>query len=551
MQSNKDYYNLHNIELDSMRIPFSLCKRDPDGIEEPYCCYQCKNIATNPKPCKTCNVFICSNCDQHNSLTGNMNCPSCGKIFKERELMKVEISIKHKIMLACPNTNKCKKEISLTNLLNHLYECAYTPRTATCKGCGLDVKTNNKLLEVEEHVNNCGEILIECDFCRQKIKRSNKDLHLSVCELQVIECPDCHTKVKKINIDKHDKKECISAYIAANEKRLCDMDKRVMTLEEILLQNNGANKIQNKSKITVHDITGEDELQEAKIEERVVTRNSKKFGQDSKNITKCIKTLDNAEGSIECLIHLQENQFVTATEEYIDIWKNDKIAKTLEGHKDSIHCIILLSTGSLLSGSSTELKQWRDNKCIKTIVDENNPFYCLAELADKCIASGSYNMIFIWRNFVCIKKLEHLDYVNSIIELKDKRLVSASHNKNILVWKNYECINDLKAHNDIVYALTELEDGRVVSACKKIIIWDSKFKKLVDLNGHVGYVYKVIELSDGYLASCSTDCNIMIWNGVNCVRILSGHTSAVNSIIQLPGGSIVSGSSDGTVKKWH
>jgi hypothetical protein len=111
----------------------------------------------------------------------------------------------------CPNKS-CKVKTKYPFLIKeHLSICPFTGRIAICKGCQVEIKTTNKLAEVEEHVNSCELVKVNCSACNLPFKRKLMKSHVeSFCVERTVQCDSCKTVIKAINFEKHDKRECLA-----------------------------------------------------------------------------------------------------------------------------------------------------------------------------------------------------------------------------------------------------------------------------------------------------------------------------------------------------
>lgn len=147
--------------------------------------------------------------------------------------------------------------------------------------------------------------------------------------------------------------------------------------------------------------------------------------------------------------------------------------------------------------------------------------------------------------------------------LQDGRLCSCSGDNIIKVYNlktNTIDIEISKLHNYSIQNLSQL-DNNILLSCddwdSTIKLWEiskTTYKLLTTLYGHKNTVNKVIPLGKNRIASCSWDCEIIIWEAsppYKKIAALKGHKDIVNSIIALTNKEIlVSGSSDQTLIFW-
>ena len=179
----------------------------PDFKEqaEQIICPICLLIPLFPIQCKKCDVVLCDNC-----MNKNKNCPFCREIF-EKKLDRSLLKMIEQMKLYCPNSSChlkikfceykshilncefsdyscliCKKMIkkSKEKCINHAYECGFSD--VNCIYCSIIIKLYKK----KEHETLCGELEVECDLCKLKIKNKNLKNH-NECEMRIIKCEKC------------------------------------------------------------------------------------------------------------------------------------------------------------------------------------------------------------------------------------------------------------------------------------------------------------------------------------------------------------------------
>jgi hypothetical protein len=171
MNSNQ-HYELKEIEIQDIDIPSKCSNLAPEILDE-YICHICLCLVKEPVSCSNCEEIICLKCIQQH-LKNNKTCPKCQNYFSEKPVPKKVKNILDNLTIKCPNNNKnCKVKTKYPFLIkDHLNSCPYTERIATCKGCRADIKTTNKLVEIEEHIKTCQLILVNCPNCDSFVQRS-------------------------------------------------------------------------------------------------------------------------------------------------------------------------------------------------------------------------------------------------------------------------------------------------------------------------------------------------------------------------------------------
>jgi len=104
---------------------------------------------------------------------------------------------------------------------------------------------------------------------------------------------------------------------------------------------------------------------------------------------------------------------------------------------------------------------------------------------------------------------------------------------------------------DIVRALTRLPEGhptggQIASASNDgvIRIWTLKGELVAQLYGHEAFIYSLSVLPSGEIVSSGEDRSVRIWQGTECVQVITLPAISVWSVSACPNGDIIAGSSD-------
>lgn len=104
---------------------------------------------------------------------------------------------------------------------------------------------------------------------------------------------------------------------------------------------------------------------------------------------------------------------------------------------------------------------------------------------------------------------------------------------------------------DIVRALTKLPEGhssgaQFASASNDGVIrlWTLQGEPIAELHGHESFIYSLAVLPSGEIVSSGEDRSIRVWNGVECVQVITIPAVSVWSVSTSPEGDIIAGSSD-------
>ncbi|KAL2396886.1 Ubiquitin homeostasis protein lub1 [Exophiala dermatitidis] len=104
---------------------------------------------------------------------------------------------------------------------------------------------------------------------------------------------------------------------------------------------------------------------------------------------------------------------------------------------------------------------------------------------------------------------------------------------------------------DIVRALARLPEGhptgaQIASSSNDGVIrlWTLKGELVAELFGHESFIYSLAVLPSGEIVSSGEDRSVRIWQGTNCVQVVTLPAISVWSVSACPNGDIIVGSSD-------
>ncbi|OAP61454.1 hypothetical protein AYL99_03657 [Fonsecaea erecta] len=104
---------------------------------------------------------------------------------------------------------------------------------------------------------------------------------------------------------------------------------------------------------------------------------------------------------------------------------------------------------------------------------------------------------------------------------------------------------------DIVRALAKLPEGHytgaeIAAATNDGIIrlWTLKGELIASLVGHESFIYSLAVLPSGHIVSAGEDRSVRVWEGQNCIQVITLPAISIWSVSASPNGDIIVGSSD-------
>ena len=303
---------------------------------EKFICGICENVCDDPVvQCCGCEQLFCRKCLLFYYDNNNRECPECKQITKEPiKVPAADITIKLKKM-KCINYNvnctwqgKCKeyKEHIEKKCPKEIINCPY-------KGCIIKLKRE----EMDKHMLNCDYVEINCEKCKLKISKNERDTHKEVCLKEKIKCPQgCEEIIERGDFNLH-KQNCIYSIISCpfnflgcpdkfqrkeNNFRLSkDLEKHLDLINE---------KISNFEE-TIKELKEEnqklkDEIKELKEEKSIENNGNKGKEKNNMNIIENFQIENN----------IQFNNILPPTKNIISLLENEsfKISKDKENDKD-------------------------------------------------------------------------------------------------------------------------------------------------------------------------------------------------------------------------
>ena len=244
---NEDDHSIYNNELNFVSpyqsFPENIFKNITKEEFNNSKCIYCDQISLFPKVFKQENdndkIIICYNC--YSRLNKNNNFLNANSIDKESTIILKQIIGNYKV--CCLNFS-CEWEGTLSKLKNHITsECEYQAIKCPNKGCELILlkkdlnshlvrclfdetfikiscnfcKKEIKKNEIENHIINCPEVIINCEKnCGNKIKRKDLEYHKTKCPEIILKCKywdyGCKKLIKRKYMNDHEKLELNNHY---------------------------------------------------------------------------------------------------------------------------------------------------------------------------------------------------------------------------------------------------------------------------------------------------------------------------------------------------
>ena len=208
-ESNSIYNNELNFYSSYKSFPENIFKNITKEEYNNSKCFYCDQISLFSKVFKQQNdkdkIIVCYNC--FSRLNKNNNFFNINSIDKESTFILKQIIGNYKV--SCLNFN-CKWEGTFSKLKDHIQlECQYQPIKCPNKGCHLILLKK----DLNSHLMQClfdeTYIKINCNFCKNEIKKNDIENHITNCPEVIINCEkNCGTKIKRKDLEYH-KAKCM------------------------------------------------------------------------------------------------------------------------------------------------------------------------------------------------------------------------------------------------------------------------------------------------------------------------------------------------------
>jgi len=211
--SNNFEKSLKEIKLEKIQIINFVKEDDEDDPCFIYLCPICCSFkSVYPVQCLRCEKIYCVECSK-NMINKKGGC-SCGlKPYEAKEIGPTTRQTIDKFKIKCPNiNNQCSKIMNFERINYHLsQDCLNIDYKYTCKHCKIYIEACFWKIEVlRNHLMQCDEIIVECEFCHKQVIRKNFNEHSQTCEMRKIKCEDCYNEMVFSEFkEKHSKSACL------------------------------------------------------------------------------------------------------------------------------------------------------------------------------------------------------------------------------------------------------------------------------------------------------------------------------------------------------
>jgi len=220
---------------------------------EDFQCSICLNIFKDPKMCSSCLNIFCGICiddwiaknnlnfninNNNNDFYNNSSCVNCRKTFIAAGIPKSIMNTIDKLIYKCPNFLMCRYENNHFRVIDHILNCDYNKRKIYCKSCyiSIEVLDPKQIYNIIfNHYNQCGKILVNCEFCELVVLREELDKHKLICLNRREKCSICSFNIIFKDLESHLKNECFFKIKESYEKLI---NEKNVIIEDLKNENN-------------------------------------------------------------------------------------------------------------------------------------------------------------------------------------------------------------------------------------------------------------------------------------------------------------------------
>ncbi|EGC39401.1 hypothetical protein DICPUDRAFT_75030 [Dictyostelium purpureum] len=117
-------------------------------------------------------------------------------------------------VLESDEKNGCKKIMKAGELEEHLKKCEHRYVNCLNSDCPVPVRSN----ETKQHAEHCDYSPLECIYCSNKFTTGSIEKHYLECQNIVLSCEQCCTKLKRSELSNHIDNECPNSIVFCKYK---------------------------------------------------------------------------------------------------------------------------------------------------------------------------------------------------------------------------------------------------------------------------------------------------------------------------------------------
>ena len=244
-----------------------------------------------------------------------------------------------------------------------------------------------------------------------------------------------------------------------------------------------------------------------------------------------------------------------AQEEDLLIWGEDgQPLAVLEGHENNVEGAFKLNDGRILSVERNNLRLWSEHGEELAVLKAPNVTGVLA-LPNRSILSWTGYSVHSWDidHHQSQKIIGDFDGPPQLLALESGKILSWSEGyrdggipggNTLRLWSmDGEPLDVLEGHVDYVSGALELHDGKILSWGQEGVLrlWSEAGDTLAVLEGHEGWISGALELRDGKILSWGREEALRLWSEAgDALAVLEGHEGWISGALELRDGSVVS-----------
>jgi hypothetical protein len=154
------------------------------SIANEFVCNICSNLPLNPIKCSKCLTIFCKDELYKWLENGTRTCPIKCKDIQVVSLTNLEQNLLGKIEFIC----NCNTEgLNYNNIMSHYSKCKEAMTEYYCNFCSSCFKSQKS---IENHVIDCTQAKVVCEYCYQSVLTITYQTHLFSC---IEECEVCRS----------------------------------------------------------------------------------------------------------------------------------------------------------------------------------------------------------------------------------------------------------------------------------------------------------------------------------------------------------------------